>query len=116
MSVLVVTNVDAIRQIIVVRTIPHMRTYAERCQHRFSKSRPRLKTKAPESRVRPGLRGIGAGWRWGHSGGATPIIETKNEALMPRFRGTFSLLVRCGFRVTVSGGLWRYRSLAGWPL
>jgi len=67
MSVLVVPNVDAIRQIIVVRTIPHMRTYAERCQHRFSKSRPRLKTKAPESRVTGGrgyavsaLAGVGA--------------------------------------------------------
>ena len=57
--------------------------------------------------------------RWlalGPFGGAAPIIETKNEGLMPWFRGTFSLLVRCGFRVTVSGGLWRYRSLAGWPL
>jgi hypothetical protein len=44
-----------------------------------------------------GLFGAGATRyrRWlalGPFGGATPIIETKNEALMPWFPGTFSLL------------------------
>jgi hypothetical protein len=102
MSVLVVPNVDAIRQVI----FPHSMSM-ERNKNEVKyggKARPRLKTKAPERRV------FGAGAtryrRWlalGPFGGATPIIETKNGALMPWFRDTFSLLVRCGFRVTVSG-------------
>src|SRR6186997_3541747 len=85
---------------------------------------PRDKRRVRHSKQKPrnaGLFGAGATRyrRWlalGPFGGAAPIIETKNEALMPSFRGTLSLLVRCGFRVTVSGGLWCYRSLAVWPL
>ena len=115
MGVQVVPNFDAIRQVI----FPH----ALSMEPNKNEVKYGGKGASETQNKSPGTQAYRAGAtqyrRWlalGPFGGATPIIETKNEALMPWFRRTFSLLVRCGFRVTVSGGLWRYRSLAGWPL
>jgi hypothetical protein len=81
MAVLVVPNFDAIRQVIFTHSMS-----MERNKNELSWGKGASETQNKS----PGTQGIWAGAtryrRWlalGPFGGATPIIETKNEALMP---------------------------------